>query len=182
MDTATLPPSLLAKSEFRNDSGSILGVIVIDGGREKALPVAPGDTILLSAEEQMATANAPKLEKDNPFGNGALTLKTAARDIATRRQIGDPTTLGGPTPEIADSKPATQDTSPEAKAKAEAEAERAKEAAKQGAAGAKPQGRPPAKTEGQGAELDERAAEQQESATKGKRSPDEEVGTDTKGK
>ena len=80
------------KSEFRNDSGGVQGVVVIREGKEHGTALKPGESIWLTEEEQIATANAPKKDSDNPFQNGSLTLVTQAQEIANRRPIGDPQT------------------------------------------------------------------------------------------
>jgi hypothetical protein len=60
--------ALSKKDEFRNTSTGWLGVVTIDGrGDHTGTPVAPGDSVWLSEEEQIATANAPRSEDDNPF-------------------------------------------------------------------------------------------------------------------
>lgn len=156
MEAATASPTNpLARSEFRNDSGGQCGVIVIENGREKAISVKPGDTILLSAQEQILTANAPKSDKDNPFTNGTLTLITPAANIANRRAIGDPSMVTGEskTP-VADPKAAEEERLRRealARQKAEAEAKRTAEAQKQAERGAQPRKAPSTKTEGEGA-------------------------------
>jgi hypothetical protein len=76
------------KNEYRNDSEGVCGVIVIDNGKEKGIPVGPGDSVWLSEEERIATANAPAKDEDNPLANGTLTLVTPAAEIKNRRPIG----------------------------------------------------------------------------------------------
>lgn len=79
-----------AKTEFRNDSGGIIGVVTIEpGGKEVGLPLQPDETIWLSEDERIATANAHKRDEDNPFINGHLTKITNAEDVKNRRPIGD---------------------------------------------------------------------------------------------
>jgi hypothetical protein len=77
------------KNEYRNDSEGVCGVIVIENGKEKGIPVAPGGNVWLSEEERIATANAPAKDEDNPLANGTLTLVTPAAEIRNRRPIGD---------------------------------------------------------------------------------------------
>lgn len=91
-------------SEFRNDSEGVLGVIQ-RGGQDNKLrggSVKPGDTVWLTEEEQVATANAPKLEANNPFTNGSLTLVTKQGELKNRRPIGDQQEVATP---VVDSAP-----------------------------------------------------------------------------
>jgi hypothetical protein len=77
------------KTEFRNDSGGIIGVITIEpDGKRKGIAVKPGECIWLSEDEEIATANAPLRDEDNPFINGQLVKVTDAADIRNRRPIG----------------------------------------------------------------------------------------------
>lgn len=77
------------RAEFRNDSGHVVGVSTRRArGEMKGLAVQPGETIWLDEEEQIATANAPREDADNPFTNGDLTLVTEPKEIVNRRQIG----------------------------------------------------------------------------------------------
>lgn len=58
----------IEKEQFRNMSGGFIGAVVIGPkGDEKGIPVEPDGTVWLSEEEQILTANAPRLPKDNPF-------------------------------------------------------------------------------------------------------------------
>jgi hypothetical protein len=79
-----------AKAEFENQGAGVVGAVTIEPGTGKhsAVPVRPGETIWLSEDEQIATANAPKRDQDNPFVNGSLVLKTDPKQIANRRPIG----------------------------------------------------------------------------------------------
>lgn len=53
---------------FRNTTQGKVGAIKIDRrGDRRAIPVAPGDTIELTEEEQEATANAPRDPSKSPF-------------------------------------------------------------------------------------------------------------------
>ena len=77
------------RSEFRNVSGGYAGVQVKDHtGRMRGVPVAPGATIWLDEDEQVATANAPRKDEDNPFTDGTFELLTPAAEIVNRRPIG----------------------------------------------------------------------------------------------
>jgi hypothetical protein len=180
MEAATL--SANARSEFRNDSGGHVGVIVIEQGKEKARAVAPGDKVLLTAAEQVLTANAPKREKDNPFENGSLTLTTPARDIANRRPIGDASVLPGATqadPEKAERERQEREAkAAEAKKAQEAREVEAKQQAETGSQPRRP--KPPAKSEGEGAVAEppqETAAKPQPASdVQGERAAEEETG------
>jgi hypothetical protein len=56
------------KQQFRNESGGFIGVVKIDAkGEENGAAVEPGGTVWLTLPEQIATANAPREAKDNPF-------------------------------------------------------------------------------------------------------------------
>lgn len=88
MEVATAPAGL--KDEFRNETKGFVGVITIDPqGNQKGVAVRPGSSIWLSEGEQILTANAPRLDKDNPFINGQLSLVTKAGDVKNRRPIGE---------------------------------------------------------------------------------------------
>lgn len=158
------------KDEFRNTTNGFIGVITIDPtGKEKGVAVRPKSNIWLSEAEQILTANAPRLDKDNPFVNGSLELVTKAADVKNRRPIGDAApqaakeTPEEPQEEVAPAsdppppapeagaqgntapKPETAEERAEADRKrTEAEKAKAAEAQKQAAAGAKPVGGPPA--------------------------------------
>lgn len=81
---------MLDKAEFQNTGAGVVGVTTIEPGtgKHKGIAVSPGATVWLSEEEQIATANAPRRDADNPFVNGSLTLKTEPKQIANRRPIG----------------------------------------------------------------------------------------------
>lgn len=188
MEAATAVPSRLVKSGFTNRSSGHCGVVLIENGKEKSLPVPPGDEIFLSAEEQILTANAPKREKDNPFENGTLVLTTPARQLVNRRPIGDPSILGdvGQAEGVDADAAEAERIEREAKREAQAEAERKRtaEAQAQAESGETPRrARPPAKPEGQGAvpepepQPEETAAKPQPATTEGERAEGEEVAT-----
>lgn len=81
---------LTEKSEFRNTRDYYIGVVVKrEDGKMKGMALQPGETVLMDEQEQMATANAPRQESDNPFTNGDLELVQSARALANRRPIGD---------------------------------------------------------------------------------------------
>lgn len=81
--------SLTTKDEFRNTTPGWVGVTLINGrGEANGFPVAPGDTVWLGEDEQISTANAPKLDVDNPFANGALELITRGVEVKNKRPWG----------------------------------------------------------------------------------------------
>lgn len=79
------------KSEFRNTRDFHIGVVLKreDGRTMKGMALEPGGRVWMDEEEQMATANAPRKESDNPFTNGDLELVQSATAKANRRPIGD---------------------------------------------------------------------------------------------
>lgn len=161
------------KAEFRNESGGFLGVIVIEpGGKERGISVRPGDSIWLSEEDQIATANAPRSDDNNPFINGQLKLVTAATAIANRRPIGD-TTQPQPNEEAQRSKAvqAQEKKKAAAASKQQAEAERTAEGRKQAEQGHRPA------PKRQAADQTGAAPQPQGTAAQGSRAEDEEVGT-----
>jgi hypothetical protein len=86
-----MPSNVVAseRSEFRNISGHVIGVVTRrDNNNMKSLALMPDDSIWLDEEEQIATANAPRYDEDNPFENGDLELVTKAEQILNRRRIG----------------------------------------------------------------------------------------------
>lgn len=160
------------KTEYRNDSPGIIGVITIEpGGERKPIPVSPGATVWLSEEEEIATANAPQRDEDNPFINGQLVKVTDAADIKNRRPLGS----NADSPEAAAQKQKAQEQAAAVKAandrQAEEEAARLKEAQKQATA---PQPQAPPRQS-----RDETAAppQPQGTAAQGSRAAGEEVGT-----
>lgn len=173
----------ITKNEYANRSEGVCGVIVIDNGKSKGIAVKPGDSIWLSEEERIATANAPKKDDDNPFTNGTLVLVTPAAEIRNRRDIGadelpqgEEAALPTPDPEAPalKSEPESEvpaEPTPEA-IEAKAEAEKAKvEAARQARAAAQ--------AENPGKPVDETGAavEPQGLPHQGQRAPKEEVAT-----
>lgn len=79
----------MEKAEFRNDSPGVCGATIVQpGGKIQGVAVKPGETIWLTEEDQIETANAPRKAEDNPFINGTLNLVTEPKDIANRRPIG----------------------------------------------------------------------------------------------
>lgn len=76
------------RDEFKNKSGGWIGVITIDArGERRGIAVPPGDTVWLTEEEQIATANAPRSDTDNPLTNGDLVLVTEAAEVRNRRAL-----------------------------------------------------------------------------------------------
>lgn len=81
--------TLTQKDEFRNVSPGWCGAVSIDGrGDHHGTPVEPGGTVWLSEEEQIATANAPRSDADNPFLNGTFELVSRGADVKNRRPYG----------------------------------------------------------------------------------------------
>lgn len=79
-------------NEYENVSGGWVGVKIKDDTRRtgyRGHPVPPFGRVLLSEEERVATANAPRKPEDNPFVNGHLRLIATDQTQATRRPIGD---------------------------------------------------------------------------------------------
>jgi hypothetical protein len=78
----------IVKDEFRNVSGALIGVVTISTrGEVKSIAVANDDTVWLSEEEQILTANAPRTEEANPLTNGQLKLETAAKAMKNKRKL-----------------------------------------------------------------------------------------------
>lgn len=84
-----LETTIATKDEFVNTSDGWIGAVQIDhNGRAHGISVEPGGSVFLSEEEQILTANAPRMDEDNPFINGALKLRTRAVEIRNRRPFG----------------------------------------------------------------------------------------------
>lgn len=161
------------KSEFENRSQGITGVVTIEpGGKLHPIAVKPGESVWLSEEEQIATANAPRRNEDNPFINGTLVKVTDASNIRNRRPIGE----DADSPEAAEQRRAAEKDAAERKAVNEAqrkeEEARTKQAQEAGAVG------------GQGVPQQRQAPEEtaappqpQGKAAQGSRAAGEEVGT-----
>lgn len=102
------------KTEFENVSEGVLGVVVVDPdtGKAHGIAVKPGDSVWLSEQEEILTANAPKLDEHNPFTAGWLKLKTRATEMKSRRPIGSsdvtPVTFD-PSTEIPDQPPVEEE-------------------------------------------------------------------------
>lgn len=78
----------ITKDEFRNVSGALIGVVTISTrGEVKSIAVAADDTVWLSEEEQILTANAPRDEENNPLTNGKLKLETASKQMKNKRKL-----------------------------------------------------------------------------------------------
>jgi hypothetical protein len=78
------------KSKFKNVSGGVAGAIQLNHeGKAAGVPVFPNESIWLTEQEQVLTANAPRNESDNPFVNGTFQLEIKAEDAAYARPIGD---------------------------------------------------------------------------------------------
>lgn len=79
-----------AKSKFKNTGKGVAGAVQLDHQNQaKGVPVYPGESVWLSEQEQVLTAQAPRNEEDNPFTNGTFTLEIKAEDVTTSRPIGD---------------------------------------------------------------------------------------------
>lgn len=76
------------RSKFKNNSPGVMGVVIYDeDNRRRGIAVKPGEEVLLAKRDEVATANAPRQEKDNPFLNG-LDLVTTAENMENARPIG----------------------------------------------------------------------------------------------
>ncbi|MDQ1584489.1 MAG: hypothetical protein QOF36_2543 [Microbacteriaceae bacterium] len=96
--------------------GFIIGVSVYDQEHKQTRqPLMPGETVWLTEDERILTANAPRLEQDNPFTNGHL-LQVNEEQRPIGRSIGGSTTTTGET--VAP----VEDVEATAAAKAEADA------------------------------------------------------------
>lgn len=77
------------KSKFTNVSGGVAGAVQLDHeGHAKGVAIFPGESIWLTEQEEVLTANAPRNESDNPFTNGSLRLDVRAVDAGHARPIG----------------------------------------------------------------------------------------------
>lgn len=85
-----MAPNVGLKDEFVNSTKGFIGVVTVDpNGKEKAIAVRPGQSVWLTEDEQILTANAPRNDEDNPFTNGDLRLETRGADVKNRRPIGN---------------------------------------------------------------------------------------------
>lgn len=106
------------RDEFRNVGKGWCHVITIDRrGEQRGIAVAQGDRILLTEEEQIATANAPRDPDNNPFihgGDNGLVLERVRTDVSrtNHRPLG---------PEDAPSAPAGETEQPPSEPEPEAE-------------------------------------------------------------
>lgn len=77
------------KDEFINTTDGWLGVVEINHeNRAIGTSVEPGGSCFLNEEEQILTANAPRMDADNPFANGSLRLARRALEVRNRRPFG----------------------------------------------------------------------------------------------
>lgn len=155
------------RSEFRNESAGFIGVVVMEEGKPRGISVEPGDSVFLTEEEQIATANAPRDDKDNPFVNGALKLLTPATEIANRRPIGD--TLA---PQVPQSERQQEEAQAEREKTEEAQRQQVEAEARRKAAAQKQAQQPATPVEETGAAISPGGA-----PTHGKRAASEEVAT-----
>lgn len=74
------------KQEFQNNSPGWLGATVITGRNQdpKAIPVAPGNRIFLSREEQLLTSRAHQRDEDSPFKNGLDAISNPGKVSSDR--------------------------------------------------------------------------------------------------
>lgn len=164
----------MEKAEFENTSPGVCGVVTVDpGGKPRAVPVKPNESIWLTEEEQVLTANSHRKAEDNPFVNGTLTLRTKPKDLANRRPIGyteqgQPEVSGDERKRIEEKKRKQEET---AKKMAEREAEREAEARKQAENPDRPVAQRAANEE-TGVQVEPTG-----DGPKGERAADEEVGT-----
>jgi hypothetical protein len=172
----------MEKAEFKNTSPGVCGVTILEpGGKPKGIAVKSGDTIWLTEEEQILTANAPRKAEDNPFVNGTLTLATEPKDIANRRPIGH-TERQQPEMSVEDQAAADKARAEQDQAKAEHERKEAEQAKAREEAAQDPANQPPARLPHQGSSTDLGAetglqAEPVGDAPEGERAQAEEVGT-----
>lgn len=83
------------RTEFKNVSAGVIGAVVFDSkGERRGIPVKPGDTVWLTEPEEIATANAPRKDSDNPFAQGWLVVETRASEVINRRPIGSREQVG----------------------------------------------------------------------------------------
>lgn len=171
------------KTEFRNASGGIIGVVTIEpGGKEVALPLKPGASVWLSEEERIATANAPRRDEDNPFANGQLVrVGEVPEGAKNRRPIGDEELTPEQAEQVEQAKASKEEIdAANAAQKAEEEA-RLKAAQEQAEAGTKARKAPPAATPApaprQAPEETAAPPQTQGAPAQGSRASGEEVGT-----
>lgn len=83
--------SSLLKDEFENTTSGHIGVVQRNPeGKLIGTTVKPGESVLLDEAEQIATANAPKRDEDNPLANGSLKKIRDGTEIKNRRPLGPP--------------------------------------------------------------------------------------------
>jgi hypothetical protein len=101
------------KSKFKNVSGGVAGAIQLNHeGKAAGVPVFPNESIWLTEQEEVLTANAPRNESDNPFTNGTFELEVRAEQAAHARPIGssrEPAPASDPQPDT----PAVEGSDPE---------------------------------------------------------------------
>lgn len=161
-----------ARSEFQNESGGFVGVTFIEEGKRRGGSVPPGESVWLTEEEQIATANAPRRDEDNPFTNGFLKLVTPATQIANRRPIGDPGDAAQPEPSEGAQAEAAEQAQEAAERRRVAEEQKKAEEERRLAKAREQATSPGRPTEETGA-----AVSPQGTPEVGKRAPQEEVGT-----
>lgn len=86
-ETGTAIPQV-EKQSFRNDSPGWLSVRVIGADNKvTSRPVAQGDIVWLTEQEQILTANAPRRPEDNPFIPQMLTFGVDEAGNVIEREV-----------------------------------------------------------------------------------------------
>lgn len=92
--------ALEPQSKFTNVSGGVAGAIKLNHkGEPHGVALSPGESIWLTEQEEVLTANAPRNPEDNPFTNGTYRLDVKAADAAEARPIGSRQEVQPPPPE-----------------------------------------------------------------------------------
>lgn len=124
----------LLKDEFENTTDGFVGVVSRNpDNKMTGAVVRPKENVLLDKQEQIATANAPKRDKDNPLANGMLKKVRSGSEVENRRPL-EPSATPEPEPAPQEAAPESDEARKEREAQeriAAAEArEKAEEAAK----------------------------------------------------
>lgn len=102
----------IIRDEFVNVSDGIVGAITIDArGDRRGIAVHPGQSVWLSEEEQIETANAPRADTDNPLVNGTFELRTNGAEVKNHRPLrpdANPVVEPEPSPEETGAAPEPQ--------------------------------------------------------------------------
>lgn len=79
------------KNRYKNNTSGWLGVVLKNAkGDLHGISVPPGDEVWMDEAERVATAQAPREAKNNPFSNGALVKTAEAGEAKTNREIDAP--------------------------------------------------------------------------------------------